>query len=429
MSHETQPNSQPAGPTRYRAILGNNELVALLSARLLSGVGDQAARAVLALYVLDESQGDALLAALVLAVSYVPSTFGFAVLGSLADRYPRRTVMLVSDVARAVLIGMLALAVSFDSRLAVVLALLLAAELFSAPALSARSSLMPDAARTPAEYQAVVGLGSTFEQGVQVLGFVVGGVAVGLTSASFALLFDAVTFLISFLLVLGFVAHRAPAAAPGTSLRRIGHDFKGGLRTVMKTPSIRAVVLLLWATAALLVATDAVALPYAASMSAAPWAATALLAATPAGAAVGALLVARLPIGRQIRLVFPLAIASTLPMLATAMEPPLVVAAALWFITGLCQGYVVTLMALSMQLTPEQRRGRVFGIAGSGFNGMAIVGLVGLGAVATATTPAAALVLAGALGLLVIALAALFWPRSDVRSAVRVSYGATTRSL
>lgn len=429
MTDEAQPHSHIPGPARYRAILGNNELVALLAARLLSGVGDQAARAVLALYVLDQSEGDALLAALVLAISYVPSTFGFAVLGSLADRYPRRSVMLVSDVARAVLIGFLALAVSFDAGFGVVLGLLLGAELFSAPALSARSSLMPDAARTPAEFQAVVGLGSTFEQGVQVIGFVVGGVAVGLTSASFALLFDAVTFLISFLLVLGFVAHRNPVAAAGTSIRRMLHDSKSGLRTVLETPSLRAVVLLLWATAALLVATDAVALPYAATLGVDPWAATTLLAATPAGAAVGALLVARLPVGRQIRLIFPLAFGSTLPMLATAIEPALAIAALLWFITGLCQGYVVTLMALSMQLTPEQRRGRVFGIAGAGFNGMAIIGLVGLGSIATATTPAAALVLAGALGLLVIALAALFWPRRDVRSAVRVSYGATTRSL
>ena len=61
-------------------------------------------------------------------------------------------------------------------------------------------------------------------------------------------------------------------------------------------------VLLLWATAALLVATDAVALPYAASIGAEPWQATMLLAATPAGAAIGSLLVARLPIGQQIRL-------------------------------------------------------------------------------------------------------------------------------
>ena len=429
MSEVPAANSGIDQPTRYRAILGNNELVAILAARFLSGIGDQAARAVLALYVLDKSGGDALLAALVLAVSYVPSTFGFAFLGSLADRYPRRTVMLVSDVARSLLIGVLALAVTFDSSYWVVIGILLAAETFSAPALSARSSLMPQAARTPAEYQAVVGLGNTFDQTVQVLGFLIGGIAVGLTSAGFALFFDAITFLISFLLVLAFVVHREPTAAHGTNFRRLVRDLRGGLRTTMKTPSIRAVVLLLWATAALLVATDAVALPYAASIGAEPWQATMLLAATPAGAAIGSLLVARLPIGQQIRLVFPLAFASTIPMLVTALEPGLVPAGLLWLVAGLCQGYVVTLMALTMQLTPEQRRGRVFGVAGAGFNTMAIVGLVGLGAIAATTSPAAALVLAGALGLLVVTLAALLWPRRDVRAAVRVSYGATSRSI
>lgn len=415
--------------TRYRSLLSNNELVALLSARLLSGIGDQVARVVLALYVLDESGGDALLAALVLAATYVPSTFGFALLGSLADRFPRRTVMLVSDLSRALLIGALAFEVAVDAGFTTVLVLLLIAEMFSAPALSARSSLMPDAARTPAEYQAVVGLGNTFDQSVQVLGFLLGGIAVGLTSPAFALTFDAVTFLISFLLVLGYVRHRQPAAAAGTSARRLIGDVRSGLRTVSKIRSLRAVVLILWATAALLVATDAVALPYAAAFGADPWVATVLLAATPAGAAMGSLLVARLPIGQQIRLIFPLAFASTLPMIATAFEPAVAVAACLWIVVGLCQGYVVTLMALSMQLTPEERRGRVFGVAGAGFNAFAIFGLVGLGAVARVSSPAAALVLAGALGLAIVALAALVWPRSDVRSAVRVSYGATKRSM
>jgi MFS family permease len=426
---EMPPAGSVLGPSSYRAILGNNELVALLAARLLSGIGDQAARAVLALYVLAQSEGDALLTALVLAVSYLPAVFGFAVLGSLADRFPRRSVMLVSDMVRAVVIGFLALAVSYESSYWLVFALLLIAEMFSAPAMSARSSMLPDAARTPAEYQAVVGLGSTFDQSVQVLGFVLGGVAVGLTSASFALLFDSVTFLISFLIVMAFVQHRPAAAPRGTSVRRIVRDMRSGLGTIIDNPPLRAVVLLLWASAALLVATDAVALPYAASRSAEPWVATALLAATPAGAAIGSLVVARLAIGRQIRLTFPLAIGSTMPMLLTAVEPGLLLAGALWFVVGLCQGYVVTLMALTMQLTPERRRGRVFGMGGAGFNAMTIAGLVGLGAVAEASSPAAALVLAGALGLLVVVLAALLWPWRDLRAGVRVSYGATTRSL
>ena len=424
----TSDTQRIGGPARYLSILGNNELVALLGARLLSGIGDQAARAVLALYVL-ESHGGALLTSLVLAISYVPSTFGFLALGSLADRFPRRNVMLVADLARGVLIGVMAIAVYASAELWIVLGLLLVAELFSAPAYSAQSALLPDAARTPSEYQAVVGLGATFDQVVQVAGFIIGGIAVGLTSAGFALLFDSVTFFISFLMILAFVLPRVLQTKPGTSLNRMWRDAKGGLRTIVRTPSIRAVVVLLWASAALLVATDAVALPYAALHGAEPWVSTTLLAATPAGAAVGALLVARLPIRRQLQLLFPLAIGSTVPMLMTAIQPALLLAAVLWFAVGLCQGYVVTLMAISVQITPGERRGRVYGVAGAGFNAMAIVGLLGLGALADLTSPAAAVVLAGALGLLVFLLAALLWPQRDVRSAIRVSYGANSRSF
>lgn len=420
MSHETD-----SGAARYRAVLGNSELVALLAARLLSGIGDQMARVVLALYVLERSNGNALLAAGVLAVSYLPSTFGFAFLGSLADRFPRRSVMLWADLARALLVALLAVAVSRDANILAVF-VLLAVEMFSAPALSARSSLLPDASRSPVEYQAVVGLGTTFEQAVQVLGFILAGVALGVTSAGWVLLLNALTFLISYLIVLAFVMPRPAAADSGTSVRRMMRDMRSGLRTIVRTSNIRAVVVLLWVSAALLVATDAVALPYATENGSPPWAATVLLAATPAGAAVGALVVARLPMERQVRLMFPLALASTVPLLATATQPPVPVAVFLWFCNGLCQGYVVTLMALSMQLTPEQKRGRVFGMAGAGFNAMAIIGLVGLGAVAERTTPAAAIVLAGAVGLTILVITAWWWPHRQVRSAVRATFGATS---
>lgn len=414
---------EPAtGAAQYRSVLGNIELVALLAARILSGIGDQLARVVLALYVLDRSDGNALLAALVLAVSYLPSTFGFALLGSLADRFPRRAVMLWTDLARALLVTALAVAVAWDAGFVAVL-LLLTAETFSAPALSARSSLLPVAARSPVEYQAVVGLGNTFEQVIQVVGFIVAGFALTVTSATWVLLFNALTFLISYLIVLAFVVPRPAAAGAGTTVPLMFRDVKSGLRTIVKSRPLRGVVFLLWASAAMLVATDAVALPYATQAGAPPWAATVLLAATPAGAAVGSLIVARLPMQRQVRLVFPLAIASTIPLLATAAEPPVPVTMLLWGLNGLAQGYVVTLMALSMQLTPEQRRGRVFGVAGAGFNAMAIVGLVGMGAVAERTSPAAAVVLAGAVGMTIVVVGAWSWPHEQVRSAVRATFG------
>jgi hypothetical protein len=96
----------------------------------------------------------------------------------------------------------------------------------------------------------------------------------------------------------------------------------------------------------------------------------------------------------------------------------------LWMMNGLGQGYVVTLMALSMQLTPENRRGRVFGVAGAGFNAMAITGLIGLAAVADRSSPAAAVVLAGAVGLTIAVIGAWTWPHRQVRSAVRAAFGS-----
>ena len=109
-------------------------------------------------------------------------------------------------------------------------------------------------------------------------------------------------------------------------------------------------------------------------------------------------------------------------MLATAAEPPVAVATLLWGLNGLAQGYVVTLMALSMQLTPEQRRGRVFGVAGAGFNAMAIVGLVGVGRRRRTYSPAAAAGLGGAFGM-TCSDRSLGVAAAQVRSAVRVSSG------
>jgi hypothetical protein len=415
--------------TPYSAVLGNRELVAMLSARLLSGIGDQAARAVLALYVITEGSGDALSSALVLAVAYVPATFGFAFLGSVADRFPRRTVILVSDVARALLIGVLALIVSVESPLWLLLLVLFAAEMFAGPAVSARGAMMPDAARDRGEYQAAVGLGNTIDQVVQVVGFLLGGVAVAALNAASALVFDAFTFVVSFVLVIGFVHHRGVSAESGTSVRRLFRDLADGLGTVGRRPALRATALFAWAAAGLLVATDAVALPYAAQLGGGAVAATGLLAATPAGAAIAAVLVARLPLVTQVRIAFPLAIVSTVPLLATAAEPGLELTWVLWFLAGLCQGYAVTLMTLVVVLTSEERRGRVTGVVGAGFNAAAIVALVGLGALADASTPAAAVVLAGAAGLVAFVVLGVAWPRRDMRQALRSAYGAATRSL
>ena len=196
----------------YRRLLSNRETVAVLSWRGVSSMGDQIARAVLALVVLQRGDGGPVLSALVLAISYVPVTFGSALLGSLADRFPRRTVIMVCEAARAILVAGLALLVSFDSPLWAILLLLLVTEMFSPPSAAASQSLLPDLARDHAEYQMAYAVRGTLDQVMQVVGFVLGGIALQVATASWALLFDSLTFVAGFVsgLPCAFTARKPP---------------------------------------------------------------------------------------------------------------------------------------------------------------------------------------------------------------------------
>src|SRR6478735_8047998 len=88
---------------RYTELLRNREFAALVGAQVLSGIGDQVARVAIALAVLERSQS-AFYAACAFAVSYLPAVFGGTILGPLADRIPRRRLLLLCDLARAAVI-------------------------------------------------------------------------------------------------------------------------------------------------------------------------------------------------------------------------------------------------------------------------------------------------------------------------------------
>src|SRR6478735_6964661 len=98
----------PRSEVSYLTLLRNREFAALVAAQTLSGIGDQVARVAIALAVLDRSNS-ALAASAALAVSYIPSIFGGTLLGPLADRIPRRRLLLLCDLARAAVIIVLAL--------------------------------------------------------------------------------------------------------------------------------------------------------------------------------------------------------------------------------------------------------------------------------------------------------------------------------
>ena len=149
------------------------EFRALWLAQVLSVAGDQLARVALTLLVFDRTHS-ALLAAVTFAASVVPAFIGGITLSGLADRLPRRQVMIACDLIRVVLVAVMAVS---GIPIAVLVVLLFLVTLIGAPFLSARAALYPDIL-TGDLYVLGTAVTLTTLQFAQVLGFAVGG-AVG----------------------------------------------------------------------------------------------------------------------------------------------------------------------------------------------------------------------------------------------------------
>lgn len=416
------------GSVSYRHVLGNREFAALAMAQVTSESGDQIARVAVAVVVLDRSDS-AFLAVLAFVAGYFPAIFGAALLSPLADRLSRRNVLLACDAVRvAVVLGLALVAVS-GTPLWVLFALLFLAELFTAPFEAARGAVLPDIFPDGREYLTAAGLTRVLHLVNQVFGLVVAGVIVELLSARAALAIDAATFALSFVLILAAVRARPGWATGGTTVVALLNDFREGARLLFSDPVRRTLVLLAWGSAVFLIAPEGVALAYARDKELTDAAGATLMASIPAGAAVGAALVARLSPGRQVRLILPLATLACLPLLATSVAPPVPVAMALWFVSGALQGFMVPVIATVNMVTPAPYRGRTNGLAAAGFNVAMASAFLLAGLAADLATPAVAVTLAGALGLLVVGGIRLVWPTQLLHRAVRDAYAIRERRL
>src|SRR6478609_722713 len=406
---------------RYRDLMRSREFAALVAAQVLSGIGDQVARVAIALAVLERSDS-AFYAACAFAVSYLPAVFGGTILGPLADRIPRRRLLLLCDLARAAVILVLAFLDPANAPLWVGLALLFLAEAFTPVYDAAWASMVPEILPDARAYIR----GSTLLRVLyliqQVVGLVVGGAAVAFVSIQYALLIDAATFVVSYFLLLGFVKVR-PAGVPGLhGLTGLWRDVREGADDLFGDPARRALVVVAWMSAIYMITPMSVGLPYAEQVGHAPTAGSLLMAATLAGTAVGSAFVAKLRPWPQIDAVLPMAMASSLVLVVVVFEPPLGVAMAIWFVSGAFAAFIVPLIGSVALFTDNSRRGRVMGMAAAGYNVLvAAIYLLG-GWFADVTSPAAAVAGAGLVGLALTGLAAWRWPTEALWDRVRTTY-------
>jgi predicted MFS family arabinose efflux permease len=395
----------PAAPT-FRNVFGVTEFRALWLAHVLSVAGDQLARVALTVLVFDRT-ASAGWAALTYALTYLPDLLGGA-LGGLADRYPRRSVMVVADVLRAALVAVMAIP---GLPWPVAAALLVVVQLAAGPFQAARQAVLPDllgADRLPVG-QAI--LSSTY-QAALVIGFGAGAAVVAWLGVAGALWVDALTFAVSALaLRWGLRPHPVERVTSPTPQRMSQWSaLVAGCRLVARDRKLRS-LLAIACCCGFYVIPEGLAVPISAQLGGTGvlgW----LLVANPVGTVLGALLISRLPRARQVRLLGPLAVLTSLLLLPTGWSPGLVPIVLLWTLSGMCSAHDLITQVQYSLAAPAEQRGQVIGVAIAALRASQGVGIAAAGALTQVLAPTAVVGVAAAAGATAAALAATAWTRA-----------------
>ncbi|GAA0577313.1 MFS transporter [Kribbella sandramycini] len=394
----------------YGEVFGVGEFRWLWGAQLGSVVGDQLARVALAVLVFERT-GSARWAAVSYALTFLPDVVGGPLLSGLADRYPRRRVMIWCDVGRAGLVAGMAVP---GAPLWVLGVLLVLVQLLASPFQAARAALLP-AILSGDKYVLASSVSNITAQAAQLAGFVTGGTLVAAFGAHNALLADAVTFgLSAAFLWLGVRERPLPTATevrPGWWA-----SVSAGARLVWGDRRLRYLVAMA-CVAGFYVSIEGLAAPYAASIGGGPAAVGLLLAANPAGQMVGMILLARTPPARRLTLMGPLAVGSCLPLIGCVTQPGLWVTVGLWLVSGLCASYQLAASAAFVLGVPDDQRGQAFGLARTALIVSQGIGVLAAGTAADRWAPPMVVAAVGGIGVLVAAGAAYGYANATRRLA------------
>ena len=390
------PGHRPRGVTArpatgYRAVFSVAEFRALWAAQLLSVGGDQLARVALTVLVYART-GSPLLAAVAYAASIAPQFLGGLLLSGLADRWPRRNVMIVCDLARAPLAALMALPGMPTWAL---IGLLCAVTALGAPFGSARAAIVPDVLGDAFPLGTAITM--TTYQAAQVAGFIAGGAVVGFFGARIAICVDACTFLASAAILAVRVRSR-PSPAPDRTAAKDGAGLLAAVRLTLGQRAVRVPMLLGLLSAAYNVP-EAIAVPLARSAGGGPVAAGAVMTAPALGAALGVLALTMLagPAARQ-RMTAPLAFGACAILTAAALQPGLAGILLILLASGLCDSYQVGANAAFVAAVPDARRSQAFGLAIAGMQLGQGAAMIVAGAVASHIGPWLVITAAGAVG-------------------------------
>ena len=177
----------------YRGVLGNSALVRLFVGEFISGIGDWLYLVALLVIVYNESQ-DPLLLGIVGAARIIPYVLLSVPAGIIVDRFDRRLVLLVTDVARGLIMVALTIIVANDGPLLAVVGLAIFATCFSCFFRPAIGAYLPSLVRDERELGPANSLFATLGELSFIVGPALAGIIIAAADLTLAFAINAVTF-------------------------------------------------------------------------------------------------------------------------------------------------------------------------------------------------------------------------------------------
>ncbi len=323
--------------------------------------------------------------------------------GALADRYDRRTLMLVSDAARFGVIGALAIVdgtghLSLGLLAAIALAEGLATGFFT-PALGGLIPLVVEEPRLGSA-NALIGLARNASY---IVGPTVAAVLYGFAGATVVFGFNACSYLVSFAFVRLTRPRTAERSAAEGTLREIG----AGVRYVAGVPWLWVTIglfafVLMFQWAPIQVLTPKLVREH---FGLGVRAYGLLFTAIGCGMVIGAVLVAQLnPTRRRGLLSYLIWILNSVLVIVFALSPWFAVSVAAAFARGICIGFGITIWeTMLMQLVPQHMLSRVVSLDWFGSLGLTPFGLLLTGAVSGLAAPGTLIALGASVSICIIA--------------------------
>jgi MFS family permease len=322
--------------------------------------------------------------------------------GALADRYDRRTLMLVSDAARFLVISALVVVdatghVTIGSLAAIAFVEGLATGFFT-PALG---GLIPLVVEEPGlgSANALIGMA---RQGSYLVGPSVASLLYGLAGSAEVFAFNAVSYLVSFAFVYATRPRVAERAAAEGTFREIGAGFRyvAGIPWLWLTISLFAFVLMFqWAPIQVL--TPKLVREH---FHLGVGAYGLVFSLIGAGMIVGAVLFGQLnPRRRRGLLSYLIWIVNSVLVIVFALSPwyPLAVSAA--FLRGICIGFGIAVWeTMLMELVPQHMLSRVVSLDWFGSLGLTPFGLLLVGAISGLAAPGTIIALGACISICII---------------------------